>query len=155
MVYRGTIGDIVYSTKGCKNMTYTFKCKECGEKKDIRGIPVDMRNDYKWRCTGCGSRKTKRIVAQKLSFHFAEDLEKQVSTKSDRYWQGAEKNRLKGVDDRRKDRFDRVMQRDPETIEKLRSRATNRERLGNDPKVGDPALLQEAKEIRQLIGDEK
>ena len=59
------------------------------------------------------------------------------------------------MDDSRKTRFDKVMSRDPEMVASLRTRAENRERLGRDPEIADPGLLQEAKEIRQLIGDEK
>jgi hypothetical protein len=130
--------------------TYTFKCEKCGTQWDITNIPIEERDDVETFCD-CGGRG-KRILHNKIRFAFAENPNSVVSTKPDSYWDHAERNRLAGLDRRRQERAEKVFSRDPATVQKLRTRAENQERLGKEG--NDQARIQEARELRKLIGDE-
>jgi len=112
--------------------TYKFKCYDCFKEYYRSGILIDNRNVTKPECPYCRSINVGRTMHQAPSFSFAEDLTQTVSTKSERYWDNAEKVRLEALEKRRKERFEKVMSKDPETVQKIRDKITNVEATGGE-----------------------
>lgn len=75
-------------------MTYTYRCLECGNKFDWHNVSMENRDIFKPQCTRCHAKTTKRIIADRMFFTFAEGMG-DISNKPDSYWANAERNRLK------------------------------------------------------------
>jgi len=126
---------------------YSFRCLQCCN-RFIQHLKISKRDSI-CNCPNCNSSETKRIIVKGTTFSFADNPNSQESTKDDKYWENAEKVKLAALEKRRKERYDKVMSKDPETIAMLKRKADNEERLGKT--MDDPVRLKEANEIRNLI----
>lgn len=105
--------------------TYRYKCKKCDHKFDVYNVPMDKRDIEIYPCTSCGCIASTRIMPDRLTFNFGENINSVVSTKPDSYWDNAEKVRLAGLEKRKQEQAEKLAYKDPATMRAINNRFEN------------------------------
>lgn len=132
---------------------YTFICRnhKCKLKEFTVNVPI-MKRDELQVCPTCKKVTTKRKVTAPF-FRFADDVNKTISTKDDRYWEGAERAKQQRLTRAQEIRKEKIKYRDPKMIASIRRRIKNEEHLGIV--MRDTPRLVEAAKLKKMIGDDK